>query len=55
MFNLYKHKPSFPVYKDSKKKDRGRTPTPDFGRSINPNLIQFGGFHAIGYLKINFI
>ena len=31
----------------------GKPPLPEFGRSVNPNLIQFGFFHPIGYLKIN--
>ena len=30
-----------------------KPPPPNFGRSINPNLIQFLFFHPIGYLKIN--
>jgi hypothetical protein len=62
MFKHYKLKPSFPIIKDNKKKDRagqgragggGFPPPPNFGRSINPNLIQFFFFHPTGYLKIN--
>jgi hypothetical protein len=57
MFNLYKHKPSFPIIKDDKKSMGegvgGKPPPPDFGRSVNPIVIQFGFFHPIGYLKIN--
>ena len=50
-----KLKPSFPIIKDNKTKDRagvGAPPPPNFGRSINPNLIFFF-LHPIGYLKIN--
>ena len=63
MFKNYKLKPSFPIIKDNKTKDRagqgwapppnfGRS-TPNFGRSINPNLIQFFFFHPTKNLKIN--
>jgi hypothetical protein len=56
MFKHYKLKPSFPIIKDNKEKDRagqgwGTSPHPQI--SINPNLIQFFFFHQTGYLKIN--
>jgi hypothetical protein len=45
IFKHYKLKPSFSTIKDNKAKEKGRgggqAPTPNFGRSINPNLIQF--------------
>ena len=57
MFKHYKLKPSFPIIKDNKTKDRAgmgdKPPPPNFGRSINPNLIQFFFFHPTGYLSKN--
>ena len=48
---MYKLKPSFPIIKDNKTKDMtamGDNPQPpNFGRLINPNLIQFFFFHPI--------
>ena len=44
MFKHYKLKPSFPIIKDNKTKDRAgvgdKPPPPSFVRSINPNFIQ---------------
>jgi hypothetical protein len=57
IFKHYKLKPSFSIIKDNKAKDRAgvgdKPPHPNFGRSINANLIQFLFFHPIGCLKIN--
>ena len=55
IFKHYKLKPSFPIIKDNKTKDRAGVgdPPPNFGRSINPNLIQFFFFYPTGYLNIN--
>jgi hypothetical protein len=48
---------SFPIIKVNKIKDRagvGDKPTPpNFGRSINPNLIKFFFFYSSGYVTIN--
>ena len=45
MFNLYKHKPSFLMIKDNKRKDKGRgggqVPIPKFWQVSYTNLIQF--------------
>ena len=56
IFKHYKLKPSFSIIKDDKAKDRAgvgdKPPPPNFGRSINPNSIQFFFFYPTGYLKI---
>ena len=45
MFKHYKLKPSFAIIKDNKTKDMAgvgdKPQPPNFGRLINPNLIQF--------------
>ena len=49
IFKHYKLKPSFPIIKVNKTKDRAgvgdKPPPPSFGRSINPNLIQIFFFY----------